>query len=155
LKLDIIAVSPLWRRAPGARSSARKAIGAAAKLCGVALSPKAEAALQLSDDAKVRALNARWRGKDVATNVLSFPAARTDGLAAAPLLGDIVVAYETLALEAERQHVPFNDHFLHLTVHGFLHLVGFDHETPGQARKMENLERRILAELDIADPYQD
>jgi probable rRNA maturation factor len=155
LKLDIIALSPLWRQAPGAKTTARKAISAAARVCGVALSPEAEAALHLSDDARVRALNSLWRGKDAATNVLAFPAGKRGDVADARLLGDVVIAYETVAREAEQLDLAFNDHFVHLTVHGFLHLIGFDHETDAQAREMEGLERRILADLDIADPYQD
>lgn len=128
---------------------------AAVDLCGIALAANAEAALHLADDAHVRVLNARWRDKDAATNVLSFPAAKADAIAAAPLLGDVVVAYETLEREAAEMDVAFDDHFLHLTVHGFLHLIGFDHETVKQAQAMEGLERRILSHLGLADPYPD
>jgi probable rRNA maturation factor len=155
LKLDVVVLSPLWRRAPKANAKARSAVRAAVALCGVALAANAEAALHLADDAHVRSLNARWRGKDTATNVLSFPAARADAISAAPLLGDIIVAYETLERESAEMNVGFDDHFLHLTVHGFLHLIGFDHETVKQARLMEGLERRILGHLGLADPYPD
>jgi probable rRNA maturation factor len=145
----------LWRRVPKANAKARGAIKAAVALCGVALADNAEAALHLADDAHVRGLNARWRGKDVPTNVLSFPAAKAGALATAPLLGDVVVAYETLEREAAEMNVAFDDHFLHLAVHGFLHLLAFDHETVKQAREMEGLERRILGHLGLADPYPD
>lgn len=155
MKLDVVVASPLWRRVPKANSKARGAIKTAVALCGVALAANAEAALHLADDAHVQGLNARWRGKDAPTNVLSFPAAKSDALATAPLLGDIVVAYETLGREAVEMNVAFDDHFLHLAVHGFLHLLGFDHETVKQAREMEGLERRILGHLGLADPYPD
>jgi len=124
-------------------------------MSGVALHPQAEAALHLADDARLQELNARWRGKDKPTNVLSFPLARAGRVSEAPLLGDIFVSHQTLVREAERQGKSFDDHFIHLTIHGFLHLLGFDHETVKQARQMEGLETRILAELDVADPYRD
>jgi len=124
-------------------------------MSGVALHPQAEAALHLADDARLQELNARWRGKDKPTNVLSFPLAQPGRVAEAPLLGDIFVSHQTLVREAERQGKSFDDHFIHLTIHGFLHLLGFDHETVKQARQMEGLETRILAELDVADPYRD
>ena len=155
MKLDIVAASPLWRRAPGARAKARVAIRAAADVSGVSLRPDAEVALHLADDARLRALNAQWRGKDAPTNVLSFPLAQPARVAEAPLLGDIFVSFQTLEAEAGRQGKSFDHHFIHLTVHGFLHLLGFDHETVKQARQMEGLEVRILAKLDVADPYRD
>jgi len=155
VKLEIIAASSLWRQRPKVRSKARTAIRAAGDLSGVALHPKAEAALHLADDARLRELNAQWRGKDAPTNVLSFPLAQAGRVADAPLLGDIFVSFQTLEAEAERQGKSFDDHFIHLTVHGFLHLLGFDHETVKQARQMEGLEVRILAKLDVADPYRD
>ena len=114
----------------------------------------AEACVALSDDANVRDLNARYRGKDKATNVLSFPApAAQPGSAAAASLGDIVLAAETVASEAEAQGIHPAHHLQHLVVHGLLHLLGLDHETDAEARKMEALEVEILARLGIADPY--
>ena len=111
--------------------------------------PKGEsfAALFTSDDA-VKALNAQWRGKDAPTNVLSFPAPETAGT-----LGDIALAYETCAREADEQGKSLKDHATHLLVHGLLHLLGYDHEADDVAAEMEGLEKDILAGLGIADPY--
>ncbi|HEV3043944.1 MAG TPA: rRNA maturation RNase YbeY [Roseiarcus sp.] len=155
IKLDIAIErpSPLWAALPGAKELAERAVLASAIACGVALGEKAEVSVQLVDDEQIRALNARWRGLDQPTNVLSFPAAPVERLAAAPLLGDIVVAYETTRREAEDERIGMSDHFAHLVVHGFLHLVGFDHQSGDEAEKMEALETRVLAGLAIADPY--
>jgi len=103
----------------------------------------------LTDDAHVRDLNARFRGKDAATNVLSFPAPPN----ARDLLGDIALAYGVCSREAEAQSISLEDHLRHLTVHGVLHLFGYDHEIDSEAEAMEQLERRILAGLGVADPY--
>ncbi len=97
------------------------------------------------------ALNAQWRGKDKPTNVLSFP---TPGpISARPLLGDIVIAYETVAREAAAQEKTLREHASHMVIHGFLHLIGYDHETAAEAADMETLERRIATRLGLADPY--
>ena len=112
----------------------------------------AEVSVLFADDAFVRGLNARWRGQDKPTNVLSFPAAAP----AAPgqrTLGDIVLAYETVAREAHEAGKPFDHHAAHLLVHGFLHLLGYDHETEADATVMEAREVHILETLDIPDPY--
>lgn len=108
-----------------------------------------EVSLALGDDAFVRSLNARFRGKDRATNVLSFPAGEPG------FLGDVALAREMLGREAAEQDKQVHAHALHLLVHGILHLCGYDHETDEQAIAMETLERRILAGLGIADPYGD
>ncbi|MER2604938.1 MAG: rRNA maturation RNase YbeY [Siculibacillus sp.] len=113
----------------------------------------AELSLLLTDDAHVRVLNRDWRGKDQPTNVLSFPSSDADDEEIAPLLGDVVVARETLAREAEAEGRAFEDHFAHLLVHGLLHLFGFDHEDDAEAEEMEALETEILTGLGIADPY--
>jgi len=113
-----------------------------------------ELSLVFSDDAAIRKLNAGWRGKDKPTNVLSFPAfswRRGDPLP--PMLGDIAIAAETVRKEADLEGKPFEHHLTHLIVHGFLHLLGYDHETNGEAEEMEGVERRILAALAIPDPY--
>lgn len=113
-----------------------------------------EVSLVLTDDATVRTLNARWRGKDTPTNVLSFPAYPiAAGDPPGPLLGDIVLARETIAREAAIDGKPFDAHFRHLIVHGFLHLLGYDHQSDKDAEQMERLERAILADLGISDPY--
>ena len=103
----------------------------------------------LAGDARLKALNSRFRAKNKATNVLSFPAA--DG--AGGYLGDIAIAYGVLAREARESGKRFADHLAHLAVHGVLHLLGHDHEKPSEAARMEGLEREILAEFGIADPY--
>jgi len=153
LSLDIRVSSRLWRNLPGARALARRAVAAAVAQSAVRLAEGAEMSLTLSDDAELRALNARWRGLDKPTNVLSFPAAPPERLSEAPIVGDVIVAYETMAREAEEEGKPLVDHFRHLVVHGALHLFGYDHESEAEAEAMEALERRILASLGVADPY--
>ncbi len=106
----------------------------------------------LTDDSAIRVLNRKWRGIDAPTNVLSFPAEIPAGAPA--LLGDIVLAYETVAREARRDGKSFAHHVAHLAVHGFLHLCGYDHERDSDAEIMEQLERTILRRLDIPDPYR-
>ncbi len=113
-----------------------------------------ELSILFTDDAHIRALNAEWRGKDKATNVLSFPAFPVaPGDALSPMLGDIVLAAETVRAESVLESKSFDHHLTHLVVHGLLHLLGYDHETDDDAEEMEALERRILARLAIADPY--
>jgi probable rRNA maturation factor len=122
----------------------------------------AEVSVRFTGDDEVKALNAAWRGKDKATNVLSFPMvepeqlpslARTDGGEA--LLGDIVLAHGVCAAEAEDKGVGVCGHAAHLVVHGMLHLLGCDHERgEGEAEAMEAAERRALARLGVADPYE-
>jgi probable rRNA maturation factor len=108
-----------------------------------------DVAILLADDATVRGLNARFRDQDKATNVLSFPADPT----AQGQAGDIALAYGVCAAEADAQGKPLAHHLQHLTVHGVLHLLGYDHEAEDEAAIMEGLERRILARLDVPDPY--
>jgi probable rRNA maturation factor len=105
----------------------------------------------LTDDAQMKDLNARFRGKDAATNVLSFPAPPN----AHDHIGDIALAYGVCAGEAAAQGKSLADHLRHLTIHGVLHLFGYDHEIDSEAEAMEVLERRILAGLGVADPYTD
>jgi probable rRNA maturation factor len=114
----------------------------------------AEISIVFTDDAHIRALNGEWRRKDKATNVLSFPAMPVrPGVSLPPVLGDIVLAAETIRREAGLEGKPFEHHLIHLVVHGFLHIVGYDHETDVEAEEMEAMERRILARLAIPDPY--
>lgn len=113
-----------------------------------------ELSVVFSDDAQVRGLNSEWRGKDKPTNVLSFPAfAPNRGGPVPPLLGDIVLAFETVKVEAITENKPIGHHISHLVVHGLLHLLGYDHETDDDGDEMEALETRILARLAIPDPY--
>lgn len=126
----------------------------AAVVTELSLTGATELSVLFTDDAHIRALNAQWRGKDKATNVLSFPAFPvTKGGAVPPMLGDVVLARETVAREAELESKTFDHHLTHLVVHGTLHLLGYDHETDAEAEEMEAAERRILARLAIADPY--
>jgi probable rRNA maturation factor len=115
-----------------------------------------EIGVRLTGDAEIQELNREWRGQDKATNVLSF--ALDDGVpSGAPVtpLGDVVVAFETCAREADDENKPMADHLCHLVVHGTLHLLGFDHEQAEEAELMEGTERRVLAGLGIPDPYAD
>lgn len=105
--------------------------------------------LLLTDDQSVRELNLRFRQKDSATNVLSFPAPQNPERH----LGDVALAYGVCAREAAEQGKPLGDHLQHLVAHGVLHLVGYDHETDAEAEQMEGLERVILAGLGVPDPY--
>jgi probable rRNA maturation factor len=114
-----------------------------------------EIAVQLTDDAEVRVLNREWRGKDYATNVLSFPTPDDAPTAGPRHLGDIAIAFETTHREAGDEGKAFHHHLVHLAVHGTLHLLGFDHEEVEEAEEMEEMERAILAALGIADPYAD
>jgi len=108
----------------------------------------------LCDDSAIRALNRDWRGKNAPTNVLSFPAAMPGkARSASPYVGDIVIAYQTTAREAVAEGKPFDHHLTHLAIHGFLHLLGYDHKNDRDAQKMERLERKILKRLAIPDPY--
>jgi probable rRNA maturation factor len=114
-----------------------------------------EVSVKFTSDEEVRGLNAAWRKKDKATNVLSFPMAEESELASAQLLGDIVLAHGVCAAEAAEKNVDVEVHAAHLVVHGTLHLLGYDHETSDEeAEEMEDAERRALASLGIADPYE-
>ncbi len=153
---DVMTVATCWDAEPEAEAVIRRAIDAAAAAVEADVA-SAELAVMLTDDDGIRALNREWRGLDKPTNVLSFPALRPEG-ARRPddpplMLGDIAIAYETTRREADDEGKPFADHLSHLAVHGFLHLVGYDHETDAEAEVMENLERRILQRLGIGDPY--
>jgi probable rRNA maturation factor len=151
--IDVVIDSARWRRVPRAAIVVRRAIGAAVS----ARARNAELSGILTSDRAIRALNRRWRGRDTPTNVLSFPApSQAPGRlprGAPRHLGDIVLAYETVAREARADGKPLDHHIAHLALHGFLHLLGYDHESHGQAEAMERRERRILARLGVPDPY--
>jgi probable rRNA maturation factor len=122
---------------------------AAAVAAHLAVDAGAGLTVLLASDAAVRELNARFRSQDAATNVLSFPAAANpEGH-----LGDVILAYETCAREAAEQGKPLADHLRHLTAHGVLHLLGYDHMSDDEAEVMEDLERVVLAGLGVSDPY--
>lgn len=115
---------------------------------------RAELSLVLADDATVRDLNGRWRGKDAPTNVLAFASDEAPEAGKPVLLGDVVLAFETVAAEAKSQGKSLADHLRHLVIHGVLHLLGYDHVATAPARRMEALEVRVLASLGVADPYR-
>jgi len=141
-----------WPPRPTLQGIAKRAVKAAIEVLPVppkslATGEPGELSIVFTDDAGMRRLNAKWRGKDKPTNVLSFPQKR--GL----LLGDVILAAETVAKEAALADKPLEDHMAHLIIHGFLHLLGFDHEAEADAEKMEQLERVALEFLGIPDPY--
>ena len=152
-EIDIQVRSSLWGAEPAAVEAVHGAIVAAARHCAAQRARFGEVSVVLTDDAAIRMLNRDWRRIDKPTNVLSFPAAPVQG-APQPPLGDIVIAFETVARESVEEHKPFLHHLAHLAVHGFLHLMGYDHRTDSEADAMEGLERDILADIDIADPYR-
>ena len=151
--IDLAVEADGWEALPDLDGLIRRAVDAAEAGSGIALSKDAELSILLCDDATIRPLNRDWRGFDKATNVLSFPAFSPLPLATKPLLGDLAVALETVQREAAQDGKTVPDHLTHLIVHGFLHLIGHDHETAPEAEAMEALETRILAGLGIADPY--
>jgi len=113
-----------------------------------------ELSLVFTDDASIREINAEWRGQDKPTNVLSFPAfPLAPGGMPGPMLGDIIIARETVEREAAELEKSVDEHLTHLMVHGFLHLFGYDHMNDVEAEVMEGLETRILAGLGLSDPY--
>jgi probable rRNA maturation factor len=148
--VDVIVECESWSTCEDAEKIVRRAIHAAANFSD----KTGEVAVMLTDDASLRAMNAQWRGIDKPTNVLSFPAHESP-VSGEPRLGDIAIAYQRVAAESAAENKAFSDHLAHLAVHGYLHLVGFDHETDSEAAYMENLEIRILSGLGIADPYAD
>jgi probable rRNA maturation factor len=156
LTIDIAEPCALWRKQlPEIERLCGEAARAALAGAGGGTPRSAELSIVLGDDALVHALNRQWRGHDKPTNVLSFPVAPMTLPPGAPrLLGDVVLAFETLAAEAAAQGKPLAHHLRHLVVHGVLHLMGYDHEAPGEAARMEALEVAVLAELGVPDPYR-
>ena len=152
LTLDMSVEAGAWPEREAMEALAHRAFAAALQAASDAPAGPVEISLLLSDDAGIRGLNRLWRKQDKATNVLSFPAP-----AAGPgprFLGDVALAQETVAREAEAEGKRFEDHAAHLLVHGALHLLGYDHELEAQAEIMEALEVKALAALGIADPYR-
>ena len=149
LKIDVLVDSDRGEEPAKARALVRRAVAQAA---ATASTTATELAIVLTDDSAIRQLNRLWRGIDAATNVLSFPSKRTAD--EPPHLGDIVLAYETIAREAAAEGKPFAHHLAHLVVHGFLHLIGYDHDKDADAETMEQTERKILRRLNIPDPYR-
>jgi probable rRNA maturation factor len=150
LSIEISRNADGWPEALDSR--AEEAVRAALVQSKATIAGPAELSIVLTDDAEQRVLNRDWRGIDKSTNVLSFPQIEPFGPVSG-MLGDIVLARETVEREALEQGVTVADHFTHLVVHGFLHLLGYDHMDDDEALAMEGLETQILASLGVADPY--
>jgi probable rRNA maturation factor len=155
---EVLVVADCWQAEADAETVIQRAVALAAEIADADVG-EAELAVMLTDDAGIRILNLNWRGIDKPTNVLSFPALPPTGAVgpddAPRMLGDIAIAYETTRKEADDEQRPFDHHLSHLAVHGFLHLIGYDHEKDDDAEAMEGLETEILAQLGIPDPYAD
>jgi len=153
---EVLVTADCWQSEPDAEAVIQRAIAEAAAMIDDDFAG-AEVAVMLTDDSGIRTLNSNWRGIDKPTNVLSFPALQPEDERkpgdAPRMLGDIAIAYETLRREADEEDKPFDHHLSHLAVHGFLHLIGYDHETDADAEEMEALEQDVLAQLGIPDPY--
>lgn len=139
--IEVEVEDPAWNAVPEVEALVRRAALAAGPAGGVVV--------LLTDDEAVAELNQQFRHKAGPTNVLSFPAPDNPE----NLLGDIALAYGVCAREAAEQNKTLADHLSHLTVHGVLHLAGYDHQTDDEAEAMEDLERRVLASLSVSDPY--
>jgi probable rRNA maturation factor len=155
IEVELVVGSELWAELADVEAVARRAVDAALAVARPRLSEPCELSILLGDAATVRDLNRTWRGKDSATNVLSFPAAPQPGAPGPRCLGDIALAFEILHREAEAEGKSLADHASHLIIHGLLHLLGFDHEKAGDAEQMEALEIEALRRLGIASPYRD
>jgi len=151
--IDINHASPLWEK------TSHRIIEQAVKIVVKSLKlPQMELSILLADETKIKLLNQEFRERETSTNVLSFPqheltVFKYDHLHENMLLGDIVFAYEIILQEARQQSIAFEDHLTHLTIHGFLHILGFDHMTDEDALQMEQLEIKLLNQLNIQNPY--
>jgi probable rRNA maturation factor len=155
IALDVEIEAGRWSEITGVEWLATRAAEAALAAAGRAEEEDLEATLLLTDDAAVRELNRQWRGQDKPTNVLSFPADMKSPPGEPRHLGDIALAYETLAREAAAENKSLPNHMTHLVIHGILHLLGHDHESDAEAAEMERAEVTALEALGIADPYRE
>lgn len=151
--IDVLIEAEAWAELDGMQELSEQAIRATLALTRFKIRKGAELSILLTDDAHIRRLNCEWRNQDKATNVLSFPAARVQTLATSQILGDIILAYETIKAEAMIEGKTLANHVKHLLVHGFLHILGYDHQNAKEAERMEALEIAILAHLNVANPY--
>lgn len=152
--IDISIECEAWPPEEKLRSLLEKAIGVTRTVAGLDWPQDAELSLVFTDDASMALINGQWRDKPVPTNVLSFPGSDiVVGEAAELLIGDLVFAHGTVCREAAEQEKTFDDHLIHLAVHGFLHLFGYDHLSDGEAEQMEAVEIAVLERLGIANPY--
>jgi probable rRNA maturation factor len=150
---DILIDDPRWTDRMDVETVVNSVVEKALQVTKVRLSHEAEASFTFADDRRIHELNAIWRQKDFPTNVLSFPATEGAALHTSPLLGDVVLAYETIAREAIDEGKAFAHHAAHMIAHGFLHLIGFDHQDDAQADEMEGVESKVLSTLGIPDPW--
>ena len=153
IEIDVLIEAEGWSDIEDVDTLCVKAVTAAIKTARPKLAKGAALSILLTDDARIRLLNRQWRQKDMATNVLSFPAVGPEKLSSSPLLGDIAIAFETVAAEAKRDEKTISDHLSHLTIHGFLHILGYDHLDEKEAETMETLEIAILASIGVGNPY--
>ena len=151
ISVDILDEHEAWAIVPDRAAIANRIVATAALFGGIDIPAEGEVSLLFCDDARIQDLNRIWRGQDKPTNVLSFPAPRQNEFDKS--LGDIAIAFETVAREAASEGKTMADHTAHLIAHGFLHLIGFDHETEAEAEIMEAKEIAILAAHGVADPY--
>jgi probable rRNA maturation factor len=154
LDAEVVIEDDRWRALGDIGGVAKAAVAALVAARPTGLAGEMAATVLFGDDAQVAALNGTFRGKPQPTNVLSFPAPAEATEPGAPrYLGDVIIARETVLGEADAQQIPVLNHVQHLTIHGVLHLLGYDHQTDDEAAVMEALETRILADLGVADPY--
>lgn len=154
LEPDILVEDSRWHEALDVERLVVRAIDAVIEATKEPLSPETEISFLFADDARLRELNGEWRHKDAPTNVLSFPAS-AEARRFAPVLGDVALSFETIEREAQRDGTSFENHTLHMIVHGLLHLLRYDHEDEASAGKMEALESRVLVSLGAPDPWSD
>ncbi len=138
---------------PDLQALCEAAIAAALQHVRTKLAKNTELSILFASDSEIRELNRNWRQQDKPTNVLSFPAVTPDKLKKTPVLGDLALAFETIEKEALADEKRFRDHTSHLIIHGFLHILGFDHQTVSDAERMEAVEIAALASLNITNPY--
>ncbi|GGA38169.1 rRNA maturation RNase YbeY [Pelagibacterium lentulum] len=148
--IDVTRQAGNWPQ--GLEPLVERAVLVALEMSGRDVAGPAEISIVLTDDQSQKELNRQWRGKDKPTNVLSFPQIEPDD-AVMGLLGDIILAHETLVREAAALDKSFEAHFVHLLVHGMLHILGYDHQTGEQALVMETRETDIMIRLGYEDPY--
>ncbi len=153
-QIDISIENENWPDADVLTRWVKTAVAETANTASLDWPEGAELSLLFTSDNEMATINGQWRDKPVPTNVLSFPGGNVCvGEPSGRMIGDLVFAWETVAREADEQGKTFENHFIHLVVHGFLHLFGYDHLEDEEAEVMENLETRILSRLGIADPY--
>ncbi len=155
MQIDITEFDDRWLQLGDLQKLSTRAVNAIIKAGALAFSDDTEVSLVFADDARVASLNETYRSRQGTTNVLSFPSGESAPDTEMPqVLGDVVFAFETVLRESSEQGKTFESHLCHLIVHGFLHLLGYDHLDEDGAREMEGLEISALAIIDIPNPYE-